>query len=372
MPFIQQMCVALQQSMETELQERVDKVLKKQLSAAEYSKEATHRRAPGASYASPPLPDRACGGPFNSLLGGGTPTSRDVGPGGRWLGRRCTPPFEETLQEENSSDEDDVVEQEAGGRSESEESVPQKVTFAPSAARSTGGSSKGTSPNLQGPEPPVDVGSAWPLDSAASGPMYLARPQTGGRLTPVASPLVPSTQPPWQLSEVFNGPGGGEQQMTIVMEGDAATDGADEKSVMVCRHWKSKGWCRMEDKCKFLHPDHKRGSGARKGASSGGGAAIRDASPAHSEEDIGDAEVDSGAAGKTGSTKSRRSRTSRRKAAAAAADGTPPARENGSGSGATTAAPAAPGLVRGVQAPGGARQAAGQGLKLTSAPAATT
>lgn len=35
-----------------------------------------------------------------------------------------------------------------------------------------------------------------------------------------------------------------------------------EKSVMVCRHWKSKGWCRMEDGCKFLHPDHKRGTGA--------------------------------------------------------------------------------------------------------------
>jgi len=32
-----------------------------------------------------------------------------------------------------------------------------------------------------------------------------------------------------------------------------------EKSNMVCKHWKSKGWCRMESKCKFLHPEHKRG-----------------------------------------------------------------------------------------------------------------
>merc|ERR1719428_2652378 len=32
-----------------------------------------------------------------------------------------------------------------------------------------------------------------------------------------------------------------------------------EKSVMVCRHWRSKGWCRMEANCKFLHPEHKRG-----------------------------------------------------------------------------------------------------------------
>lgn len=35
-----------------------------------------------------------------------------------------------------------------------------------------------------------------------------------------------------------------------------------EKAVMVCRHWRSKGWCRMEDKCKFLHPENKRGVAA--------------------------------------------------------------------------------------------------------------
>merc|ERR1712032_1728454 len=34
-----------------------------------------------------------------------------------------------------------------------------------------------------------------------------------------------------------------------------------EKSVMVCRHWKSKGWCKLEAQCKFLHPEHKRGAG---------------------------------------------------------------------------------------------------------------
>jgi len=32
-----------------------------------------------------------------------------------------------------------------------------------------------------------------------------------------------------------------------------------EKSIMVCRHWKSKGFCRMESRCKFLHPEAKRG-----------------------------------------------------------------------------------------------------------------
>merc|ERR1711933_450397 len=32
-----------------------------------------------------------------------------------------------------------------------------------------------------------------------------------------------------------------------------------EKSQMVCRHWKSKGWCRYGSECKFLHPENKRG-----------------------------------------------------------------------------------------------------------------
>jgi len=29
--------------------------------------------------------------------------------------------------------------------------------------------------------------------------------------------------------------------------------------VMVCRHWKSKGFCRMGSGCKFSHPEHKCG-----------------------------------------------------------------------------------------------------------------
>jgi len=37
----------------------------------------------------------------------------------------------------------------------------------------------------------------------------------------------------------------------------------------VCRHWKSKGWCRMESNCKFLHPEHKRGVGASNGKPGG-------------------------------------------------------------------------------------------------------
>merc|ERR1719401_667068 len=37
----------------------------------------------------------------------------------------------------------------------------------------------------------------------------------------------------------------------------------DQKCPMVCHHWKTKGWCRMEAECKFLHPDHKRGVGSK-------------------------------------------------------------------------------------------------------------
>jgi len=37
----------------------------------------------------------------------------------------------------------------------------------------------------------------------------------------------------------------------------------------VCRHWKSKGWCRMESNCKFLHPEHKRGVGSSNGKPGG-------------------------------------------------------------------------------------------------------
>jgi len=40
---------------------------------------------------------------------------------------------------------------------------------------------------------------------------------------------------------------------------DSETSGHVEKSTMVCRHWKSKGFCRLESKCKFLHTEHKCG-----------------------------------------------------------------------------------------------------------------
>jgi hypothetical protein len=48
-----------------------------------------------------------------------------------------------------------------------------------------------------------------------------------------------------------------------VLEEDSVSAQDTEKSQMVCRHWKSKGWCRYQCQCKFLHPENKRGIGAK-------------------------------------------------------------------------------------------------------------
>jgi len=45
-------------------------------------------------------------------------------------------------------------------------------------------------------------------------------------------------------------------------ENDADDDDEEDKSTPVCRHWKSKGWCRLSESCKFLHPEQRRGTGA--------------------------------------------------------------------------------------------------------------
>jgi hypothetical protein len=45
--------------------------------------------------------------------------------------------------------------------------------------------------------------------------------------------------------------------------GDEESPKDDDKSQMVCKHWKSKGWCRYQSQCKFLHPENKRGISAK-------------------------------------------------------------------------------------------------------------
>lgn len=46
-------------------------------------------------------------------------------------------------------------------------------------------------------------------------------------------------------------------------DGDCEFARRDEKTQMVCKHWKSKGCCRYESQCKFSHPENKRGVSAR-------------------------------------------------------------------------------------------------------------
>merc|ERR1711887_171618 len=72
-------------------------------------------------------------------------------------------------------------------------------------------------------------------------------PVTESPVTEVLTPLAPS-QTSHEDSEHTSEPG---------------------KSTMVCRHWKSKGWCRLQSNCKFLHPEHKRGIAAPRGCNSG-------------------------------------------------------------------------------------------------------
>jgi len=56
---------------------------------------------------------------------------------------------------------------------------------------------------------------------------------------------------------------------------DSPLSGDSEKSSMVCRHWRSKGWCRLESNCKFLHPEHKCGVSAPNAGSNAGGVMSR-------------------------------------------------------------------------------------------------
>jgi len=45
---------------------------------------------------------------------------------------------------------------------------------------------------------------------------------------------------------------------------DSESTGNVDRNIMVCKHWKSKGWCRLESNCKFLHLGHKCGLSAPK------------------------------------------------------------------------------------------------------------
>jgi len=144
--------------------------------------------------------------------------------------------------------------------------------------QASGGCSVGSSPVLQGLEPSWQAvlgsdGSASGVP--AGGPIYVRWSQQGGqhwRDQASEAAAAAAAQSRMVLPET---PEGTSQDLL-----QQVGDGTDaERSVMVCRHWKSKGWCRLEDSCRFSHPEHKRGGtvtgggGAKKNTSSGSGAA---------------------------------------------------------------------------------------------------
>merc|ERR1719424_440380 len=67
---------------------------------------------------------------------------------------------------------------------------------------------------------------------------------------------------PGAFASLLSSPSSECDEARNVWNEDSEPASDTEKSIMVCRHWKSKGWCRMESKCKFLHLEHKRGVSA--------------------------------------------------------------------------------------------------------------
>lgn len=327
MPFIQQMLQALQQMMQREIQAQVDRVL-------------ARGRPIGQAT------------PFHSLL---NPTLNMRDQQSR-VGRARSP--EPVLHEEEPDN-----------------------GWAPEAKRLP---QKGDSWQAL-----FSAESASAAAVAAARPMYLAWSEqrsaqggwTDGR-TPTASPLVPTTEPrrrsplipptepqpgnvgvPPHLMRApehrADGGLGGTVAPATAFGGTVTPIGpvsmeSAEKSVMVCRHWKSKGWCKMEEKCKFLHPDHKRGSGVvqQKGSGAGNSGATNapeeGASGVPRESGVaatanGGAESAGAGGGGAGSRLSRRAGRGRRSGGGAAPTHTA-AGLGGGASGATVVA-VAPGLV---------------------------
>lgn len=107
-------------------------------------------------------------------------------------------------------------------------------------------------------------------------PVYVAWNQQGAgvqrwadqRMSPVEHTVCPKASPkdnqqPHQQPMPHGEGSNAAPQLVLAtaVEDTSSPDAANsEKSVMVCRHWKSKGFCRLEATCKFLHPEHKRGT----------------------------------------------------------------------------------------------------------------
>jgi len=269
-PFVQSMLQALHQVMQQEIQSQVEAALRAQAEREGHYAGASGLAGSGVTRQSafPTVEEEGgeSGSAFPSLLNSAVSSERHDRMG-RPVGSQ------QPLREE---DEDMYNNEEANYDS-------QKVV----GSNSSGWSSKGSSPNLQGPDPPVQPvnrgdgvrQNATSLKAAATGayaseakPMYLTRqeplnqPGSGSRHTPTVSPLIPMTEPS-RYSPLIST----TEPAALNSEDGTGSNSGLEKSVMVCRHWKSKGWCKLGDACKFLHLEHKRGTGIppKKGGANG-------------------------------------------------------------------------------------------------------
>lgn len=300
MPFFQQMLLAVQLALQQEIQARVDRAMAEQRSAAA-SPPPSHV-APGRNNSNdtPAASDPASpkSSPFGALFNGaaaprgpGPNTSAarspDAGQVPFWVTRRfsgesapgllTSAGVPEAVQE---SDEDD------GSDDDEDEEWREGVAKTPPSSEDTQGSRQGSLaasgnvgkdwlPNLSSrlSQHSREVERELADATGSNRPLYLAWSEEqprGQQLTPTVSPVMPKLHP----SAARQGP-------TTLPQAAAGEVSSDEeagnprgpKSAMVCRHWKSKGWCRLEDKCKFIHPEHKRGpipsSSSRRGPDPG-------------------------------------------------------------------------------------------------------
>ncbi|CAE6927274.1 unnamed protein product [Symbiodinium natans] len=102
------------------------------------------------------------------------------------------------------------------------------------------------------PGAPVDGGKDPLYLHWSRGQSHRERPS----LTPTVSPVTPNVSPSGGIPRQ-----GTKQSVDSGHHPDAGT--SQVKSAVVCRHWKSKGWCRLGDECKFAHPEHKCGAGSQ-------------------------------------------------------------------------------------------------------------
>mmetsp|Transcript_104577 Transcript_104577/g.207649 ORF Transcript_104577/g.207649 Transcript_104577/m.207649 type:complete len:512 (-) Transcript_104577:78-1613(-) len=330
MPFIQQMLQALQHAMQSEIKAQLALSCREDGPPDATARDVPKRSATDLVSGSPPMPDRANVSPFHSLFNP-TPTGHDVHPSHRRKPiRRGTPPGGEPLHEEaDSSDHDQLssvaknpwhgqgVKKSSGVEDDALKSLssvtgalanadvatmggeealqggtgsglPQRVTLLQSGP-SLGNSSTGASPLSEGLEPAsgfraaaknkaASVGSSPVLPWRAIVSAECSNATTSAEANPIyvrysQQHVSQGWRDQKSLDEASDCGNGLPMQRfeptetCDVIDMDAELD----KSIMVCRHWKSKGWCRLEDRCKFLHPENKRGGGTARNKGSGAG-----------------------------------------------------------------------------------------------------